>query len=41
MSFIFSFNMFKVFQNFTTNISNLINPTPPNLILKKKETGGW
>ena len=40
MNFIFSFIIFKVFPNFTTNTYNLINPTPPSLIFKK-ETGGW
>ena len=28
MSFIFSFIIFKVIQNFTTNISNFINALP-------------
>ena len=40
MNFIFSFIIFKVFPNFTTNTYNLINPTPPSLIFKK-ETGGY
>ena len=41
MNFIFSFIIFEVSPNFTINTSIFINPTPSNLIFKKKETGGW